>query len=461
MKKLFKNKKFVVGLSVSLAILLIVGFSLFYAFFLKYSTTPKGGKPETLDLSVMPSNVPDELKYLYDLTVIDFGDGGEEYMAHPDSVLLNFGTENETIYTVYVGGHGKGPLLVKTSSDGGKTYSTRATSLPESWAKSEETPTVYELQFNNGEKKWILISANPKWQGYRSGDGFNVSVSTDNCKTWTEFQKFYGKDSDFPLSPIVAMSTLVKLKENGEWTDKWMGLFHDNKFRLYKTILTFDENGNPSWSQPEEYLKNSVTSDGKTTDQSFIAKMAKLCEVECVRSNNGEGNELMIIGRSDTRRMNSLMAYSSDEGKTWTQLKEAPAAVNGERHKAEYASDGRLVMTFRSIERDSKFAWHSEGLMMWVGRYEDLKKWYDGDENSLGDYRVKLAHTYLSGQTAPSEKADSDTGYCGVVVLSDGKIVVSSYGKFDAQSGKTYIASKTVTLSDLDKLRKLFSTTAA
>ena len=146
------------------------------------------------------------------------------------------------------------------------------------------------------------------------------------------------------------------------------------------------------------------------------------------------------------------MAYSTDEGETWTELKEAPAAVNGERHKAEYTPDGRMVMTFRSVERDGRFSWHSEGLVMWVGKYEDLKKWYDSGENSLGDYRVKLAHIYLSGQAEPAEKAGSDTGYCGVVVLSDGRIVVSSYGKFDAESGKTYIASKTVKLEDLDKL---------
>ena len=29
-----------------------------------------------------------------------------------------------------------------------------------------------------------------------------------------------------------------------------------------------------------------------------------------------------------------------------------PASLNGERHKAEYLPDGRLFITFRSIERD-------------------------------------------------------------------------------------------------------------
>ena len=35
----------------------------------------------------------------------------------------------------------------------------------------------------------------------------------------------------------------IELKENGEFVDKWMGLFHDYDFYNYKTILTFDENG--------------------------------------------------------------------------------------------------------------------------------------------------------------------------------------------------------------------------
>ena len=48
-----------------------------------------------------------------------------------------------------------------------------------------------------------------------------------------------------------------------------------------------------------------------------------------------------------------------------------------------------------------------------------------------GQYRLKLAHTYLDDQTQPQITAGADTGYCGNVVLDDGTIVTSSYGKFD------------------------------
>ena len=64
--------------------------------------------------------------------------------------------------------------------------------------------------------------------------------------------------------------------------------------------------------------------------------------------------------------------------------------------------DGRLIITFRSIERDPKRneiykekgherrKWYSEGWIAWVGTYDDLK---NGRE---GQYRIKIAHTYLN-----------------------------------------------------------------
>ena len=134
--------------------------------------------------------------------------------------------------------------------------------------------------------------------------------------------------------------------------------------------------------------------------------------------------------------------------------------MNGERHKADYLPDGRLFITFRSIERSKKKLkknyevkgrnWYSEGWVAWVGTYDDLKK---GRE---GQYRIKLAHTYLENQTAPSITANADTGYCGNVVLDDGTIVTSTYGCFGEKNSdgsyKTYVVSKRIRLSDVDKL---------
>ncbi|MCM1115562.1 MAG: glycoside hydrolase [Clostridium sp.] len=401
-----------------------------------------------LDLSAKPENLDSKFDYLYDLTTVD---NSKKYMAHPDSVLL----KNGNILTVYPAGHGKGAVQNKISTDGGLTWSETIENTPKSWKKSQETPTIYRLEFTDGvtEDKLIMISGNPKWNNKPTDGGFNCSVSTDEGQTWTEFETFYNTDSDHSVIPIVAMASLTQLKENGKFVDKWMGFFHDSDFYNYKTILTFDEKGNPQWSVPEKYF----------SQHRDIEKESNMCEVEVIRSDNGTGDELCLISRSNTKKMNSLISFSRDEGETWSEPVEAPAALNGERHKAEWTKDGRLFITFRSIERGKKAeenaketttgGFISEGWVAWVGTYDDLK---NGTE---GQYRIKLAHIYTDEQDAPEYYAGSDTGYCGNVVLSDGTIVTSSYGKFNpndrvnfSRSYKTSICSKRINLADTDEL---------
>lgn len=403
-----------------------------------------------LDLSVKPENPDSKYDYLYELTTVD---DSKQYMAHPDSVLL----KNGNILSLYPAGHGKGAIKNKVSTDGGLTWSETIENTPKSWKKSLETPTVYRLQFIDGktEDKLILISGNPKWKNKSTNGGFNCSVSTDEGQTWTEFKTFYDNDSENPVIPIVSMASLTQLKENGEFVDKWMGFFHDSDFYNYKTILTFDEDGNPDWSVPEKYF----------SDYRDIEKESNMCEVEVIRSEQGTGNELCLIGRSNSKKMNSLISFSSDEGETWSKPVEAPAALNGERHKAEWTKDGRLFITFRSIERGQKAkanakegttsGFISEGWVAWVGTYDDLKN------NTEGQYRIKLAHIYAPSQTESEYYAGTDTGYSGNVVLDDGTIVTSSYGKFDPENkinfGKdyrTYICSKRINLTDTDELVK-------
>ncbi len=408
-----------------------------------------------LDLSEIPLGVKNtRLEYLYDLSTVD---NSKNYMAHPDSVLL----KNGNILTMYPAGHGKGAVLTKISRDGGVTWTESLKNTPKSWEESKETPTVYRLQFTDRKTpdKLIMISANPKWWNETSTTGgFNCSISSDEGETWSEFQRFFDLKSETPIIPVVAMASLTQLKENGEFVDKWMGFFHNSDFYNYKTVLTFDEQGNMQWSVPEKYF----------AEYREIEKESNMCEVEVIRSENGRGDELCLISRSNSKKMNSLISFSKDEGKTWSKPKQAPAALNGERHKADYTDDGRLFITFRSIERGkkakanaksaTKTGWISEGWVAWVGTYDDLK---NGTE---GQYRIKLAHIYTDKQKKPEYYAEADTGYCGNVVLSDGTIVTSTYGKFspnektsDNKKLKTYIASKRINLKDTDALLKILN----
>lgn len=403
-----------------------------------------------LDLSTKPEKIDSKYDYLYELTTVD---ASKKYMAHPDSVLL----KNGNILTVYPAGHGKGAVLNKISTDGGVTWSEEMENTPKSWKDSRETPTIYRLKFTDGktDDKLIMISANPEWKNDPTDGGFNCSVSTDEGQTWTEFETFYDINSSNPVIPIVAMASLTQLKENGVFVDKWMGFFHDRDFYNYKTILTFDEQGNPQWSVPEKYF----------SQYRDMEESSNMCEVECIRSEQGQGDELCLISRSNSKKVNSLVSFSNDEGETWSEPVELPAALNGERHKAEWTNDGRLFITFRSIERGPKAEQNartsttggfiSEGWVAWVGTYDDLKN------GTQGQYRIKLAHIYTKDQKEPEYYAGSDTGYCGNVVLEDGTIVTSSYGKFSPDEKinfgtdyRTYICSKRINPADTDELVK-------
>ncbi|MBQ8228455.1 MAG: exo-alpha-sialidase [Clostridia bacterium] len=395
-------------------------------------------------LDVMPKDTPDELKYLYEHSTVD---DGLDYIGHPDAILL----KNGSILDVYPSGHGKGAIRSRLSFDGGITYTGEIKNQPKSWETSRETPTVYRLEFSDGTPdKILLVSGNPDWHdGNGSIGGFNFSLSDDEGENWSEFELCFSKKDEFTVLPIVSMASLTRLKENGEFVDKWMAFFHDSKFVNYKTILSF-ENGKPVWSIPEPYFSQHRS----------IEKKAHMCEVEVVRSDCGKGDELCLIARSNNKKYNSLISFSKDEGKTWSKPRFVPSSLNGERHKADYTPDGRLFITFRSIERDKvKSAkhspetiktWFSEGWVAWVGTYDDLK---NGRE---GQYRIKLAHTYLKNQKEPALAANADTGYCGNVVFDDGMIVTSTYGCFGNKTAdgkyQTYVVSKRIKLSDVDKL---------
>lgn len=391
-------------------------------------------------------------------TVDDTGD----YLGHPDLVLADDGT----LFCAYPAGHGKGEVIMKTSSDYGDTWSGRLTNLPESWKKSQETPTLYNLHFSDGSSKLLLVSGCPSWSEDDEyyADGFNCSVSSDNGKTWTEFENFYGiewansqpsktaeTNTDDPLSPnygddgkvlpydvIVSMSSLTQLKENGEYIDAWMGTFHDYDFYNYTSILTFDDEGNPQWSQPEKFL----------SDQRDLEVKANICEIEIVRAAAPNDDKLILIARGNSRVTNSLISVSSDEGKTWSAFRELPYSLTGDRHKAEYdASTGKLLVSFRlvipgvkrNIFDNSKFTggyW-----VAWIGTFDDLLSYAEN-----GNKTDKLGEAVIVLGTTNDGKADC--GYSGTI-CHDGEFTLVSYGKFDKSAKNPYIMQAKFSLSDV------------
>ena len=362
------------------------------------------------------------------------------YIAHPDTVWVDDGTAQGKIIVMYPLGHGKGELAMRVSSDLGATWSDRVGGLPSSFEDSQETPTLYNLHFTDGSEKLVMISGCPYWPAtsYKA-NGFNFSFSDDGGVTWSEFENFHS-----PADAIVAMSSLTQLKENGEYIDKWMGLFHDHSFNVYKTYLTFDADGNAEWSAPELLMPNYANE----------TRQYGMCEVEIIR--NPDTDTLILISRAEKRVTRSLIAFSDDEGDSWYGLKELPYELSGDRHKAEYdATTGKVLISFRQmipVKRSAVSAYNriSGGWYAWVGTFADLMSYANDDasDDSKGEYLIELGKT---DYFAKPYKAVIDNGYSGVVCVN-GTFNVVGYGSFDPAGVTRYIISRTFTLADIEAM---------
>lgn len=433
------------------------------------------GSGKLVDLSAMPEGTAEEYQYLYDQVIVgDKSTTGLDYVAHPDSVLL----DNGDIITAFSLGHGKGGTAMRISHDKGLRW--EVMDLPDSFANNQETPTIYKLDFTDGTQKLVLISGRPSWPTEGNlGEGWDASVSTSldpdgGCDglVWSEMENFYGPNATREeyyreaaaekFDAVVAMSALVQLKENGKFVDKWMGLYHDDRtFTVYKTILTFNEGGQMEWSDPVRLLgQNGEWREYEEAKSLFglIVSGNGFCETEIIRS--PDGNELAALFRVNAKSNYSYVTFSTDEGKTWSEPQTMSQELTGERHKAEYDPvTGKLVITMRNItytevpDGKPSSSWVSRGWVAWIGDYEDLKRGADGK----GDMLVKLANTYNSGVSEITEFCNADTGYAGLVVYPDGTFVTTGYGYFSPaddpdHGGQSYIISKQFKVQDLASL---------
>jgi hypothetical protein len=325
-----------------------------------------------------------------------------QYLGHPTTVLLE---DNQTIITVYPKGHGKGPIVMKRSEDGGKTWSDRL-STPENWSTSLETPTIHRVIDAAGTKRLIV------WSGLYPA---RLAVSEDDGDTWSPLEKA----GDW--GGIVVMGGVVPVGDPGNY----LAMFHDDgrffrengkrgDFTLYKT---FSRDGGLTWSEP---------------DALFTRNDIHLCEPGIIRS--PDGKQLCVLLRENARRKNSHVIFSNDEGKTWTQPRELPGSLTGDRHTGKYAPDGRLFISFRDQTHESptKGDW-----VAWVGQYEDIV------EGREGQYRVRLMDNHKS----------ADCAYPGVEVLLDGTFVTTTYGHW-SPGESPYIVSVRVKLEELDAIAK-------
>lgn len=323
-----------------------------------------------------------------------------QYLGHVTTVLLEDG---KTIIAVYPKGHGRGGIVMKRSNDGGKTWSDRLP-VPENWATSQEVPTIHRVIDANKKKRLIVFSGRYPCK---------MAVSEDDGQNWT------------PLKPvgnwggIVTMGSVEALRTG---KGHYMALFHDDGIYFEKTnkqtqpitftlFKTLSVDGGLTWSFPEAIYKS---------------KEVHLCEPGLVRS--PDGKQIAILLRENSRKKNSHVMFSDDEGKTWTKPREVADALTGDRHTAKYTKDGRLFIAFRDMGLSSptKGDW-----IGWIGTYDDIVN------NRPGQYRLRIM----------DNKNRWDSTYPGVEVLPDGTIVTTTYGHW-TEGESPYIVCVRLDLSE-------------
>lgn len=329
-----------------------------------------------------------------------------QYLGHPTTCLLEDG---KTLLCAYPKGHGRGAIVYQRSQDGGLSWSGRLPT-PANWSSSKEVPTLHRVIGPDGQKRVIM------WSGLYPA---RLAVSTDDGKNWS------------PLRPVGEWGGIVVMgfvEPINTGPGHYLAMFHDdgrffskngartNQFTLYQTV---SRDGGLTWSFPESVYQSSDV---------------HLCEPGCIRS--PDGKTLAVLLRENARRKNSHIIFSQDEGRTWSEPRELPLSLTGDRHTGKYAPDGRLLISFRcrSPQAKSKQRPFEGDWVAWVGTWEQLVA---GEQ---GDYFVRLKDN-LKGY---------DTAYPGVEVLPDGTFVLTTYGTWTAGE-EPYILSVRLRLSELDE----------
>lgn len=396
-------------LSRHLVILSLAGFATLAA----AQQTPEQ-KRDTTIVPLSQKKVKTKLPPGYTIPVVDISGEKErqvivdrekgQYLGHPTTLLLEDG---KTILCVYPKGHGRGAIVYKRSTDGGKTWSERLPT-PKSWETSLEVPTLHRVVDAQGKKRIIMFSGLYP---------IRMAVSEDNGATWGELKPIGN------FGGIVAMGSVVALKQPGHY----MALFHDDgrfiigndyaagkakawSFFVYQTRST---DGGLTWSNPVPIAH---------------LRDANLCEPGAVRS--PDGKQIAVLLRENARQYNSFVIFSNDEGLSWSEPREVTASLTGDRHTAKYGPDGRLFITFR----DTTLASATKGDWVgWVGKYDDIAK------GAEGQYRVRIMHNTKG----------ADCAYPGVELMPDGTFVTTTYGHW-TEGEPAYVTSVRFKLDELD-----------
>lgn len=315
------------------------------------------------------------------------------YKGHPTTLLL---PDNKTMFCVYPLGHGRPSAVLRRSDDAGLTW-TEPLDTPANWKESNNCPALYRFVGPDGVARLLVFEGNGRMR---------QAVSTDEGKTWTPMKPN-------GLQTVMPFTGIVELKDGrlmGGWNWK------------HATWLSFSADGGLTWSEARLLVDGGGEFPG-----------AWPAEPAFVRS--PDGKQIACLLRENSRKYNSLVLFTDDEGKTWTPPRELPRELTGDRHQPRYSGDGRLVVPFRDMAAGSPTRGH---FCAWVGTYADIAA------GRPGQYRLKLLHSY----------AGSDCGYPGLELLPDGTFIATTYCKINPGAEKQSVVSVRFKLSEVDALAK-------
>lgn len=367
--------------------------------------------------------------------IIDRAPGG--YKGHPSSTM----TPEGKLIILYPASHGIGAINMITSDDHGESWK-RQTNIPAQWAYSAETPTVFRLDLTNGEYRYLQTSSHPHRTGgdeaaCQETTGFDWSFSYDGVN----WEGFFHKDTIFngiKFGNTVGFADVIQLKDQktGEFIDKWMGIAHDDNsggLGWSNYLMTFSFEGgydkeNILWDAPYRFTNKNGQRLRDDTNQ--------LCEVGFIRS--PDHTTIAALFRNQTHNnQGSFISFSNDEGKSWSELKQMPSVLDGERHQGAYFKDGRLIIMFREMILRQGTTWVVGEVSSWIGTFLDLQK------GGAGQYLICLKRDYT-----PNARS-GDAGYPTLDLFDDGSMFMTSYGVYDTDGTLSWMSKYFGTTSAL------------
>lgn len=334
--------------------------------------------------------------------------GKSSYQGHPTTLQMPDGT----ILCTWTIGHGGSCGPMAKSSDGGRTW--RAVATPENWKNYINCPTLWHLPVPGNPERTAVFAQEPESRRIA------VSFSEDGGSHWSPMEPCGGNIvSVMPWTSILPFPdgdhTLIALTNARPASG-------DGKQNLI--IRSFSGDGGRSWSKPE-----------------IIADLqgANLCEPWILPS--PDRSRWACLMRANNRKMNSMVIFSDDHGRSWSAPLPLPLPLKGDRHVARYLPDGRIIAAFRCMDETSPCYGHFCG---WIGCWEDL------ENQTPGQWMLKLLH-----HVSDSHFGNGDCGYPGLEILPDRTILATTYLRRSRQDAGNSVVSLRIPFDSLPEKQPL------